>query len=325
MHLATALGFTNDHDLDPTRSIKLGRFELGVEATQEAIRILAGGEFPRVVGWSLRDFVKPFYWLVSHRTEGSSEVFGFPKDERYSLSTAIEVALVRAIAAAAPEHHPLLLDGGIEIALGPPQASSAFRKLIQSNDPVSGECLLFADGSQAVIDVNTEKLLSAVVLSCFTSSFKASPIKFRFLEIYRMIEARFREDIKERLFANFDDGPEIALQSALTAIKSEMKQMLLLAETQKNVFEDCWTAIDALKGSNRFAAKLFKVTDTKEINETGKWAIGTALVYQIRCAIVHAADKKLIFDNFQDGDIVIKAVLPFLEQAALRLVGVQIS
>ena len=109
MHLPEALGVVSIDELDPTRALKIGRFELGIEATAEAVRILSGEDFPREVTWLARELSEPIYWSITHRTEGEAEIFGFPPNTSDHLPTAIEVALVRAIAAATPGDHAQFL------------------------------------------------------------------------------------------------------------------------------------------------------------------------------------------------------------------------
>ena len=78
MHLLEALGIASADEVDPTRPLQLGPLEVGVEAAAEAVRILAGGEFPRDVNIFSCGIGRPFYWAISHKTEGPAEVFGFP-------------------------------------------------------------------------------------------------------------------------------------------------------------------------------------------------------------------------------------------------------
>ena len=326
MHLAEALGVAAAEELDPTRPLRIGPFELGVEATAEAIRILAGEDFPRDVTWSPQYLNRPVYWSVVHRTEGSAEVFGFPVGAVAGLPTALEVALVRAIAAAAPEYHALLFGGGVEVALGPASACGDFRRVIEVvREPSSGTSMLFEGATQAIIDENVEFLLSDLAIKCLANSFSTSPLKFRFLEIYRMMEARFLADVKAKLIAGFDAGPSAALSDAVDSLKSELNQITGLAETQQDAFEACWTALDALKGQNRFTTALFRRLSKKKLDGGKRWQTGAALVYQIRCAVVHAGEKDMIFENFSDGENAIEAVLPHVERAALLLVGIELN
>lgn len=324
MHLAEALAIADAAELDPTRPLQLGPFELGAEATSEAIHILTGGEFPREVTWVERAIIAPLYWSVAHRAGSAAEIFGFPAGMVAGLPTAVETALVRAIAASEPVDHAVLLSGGVEIALGSTGACGAFRKVIPGGPPLVGQSLLYGREAQAIVGDETDALLSSVVLSCIANSFRTTPIKFRFLELYRVMEARFLADVKARLFLNFDAEPGAALSDAVDALKSEMNQIVGLAEAQQDAFEACWTSLDALKNTNRFATALFRRLEKKGAIGGGRWKTGAALIYQARCAIVHAGEKDIIYENFPDGDAAIEAVLPHVERAALLLVGVEV-
>lgn len=322
MYLLEALAIASAEEVDPTRPLQLGTLELGVEAASEAARILAGGNFPRDVSIDPRDLTRPFYWTVAHKTEGEAEIFGFPPGTDHGLPTAIEIALVRAVAASTPDRHAIVLAGGVEIAIGPAVASNDFRKIIRVVDqPMAGDSILFNGATLAIIDANVSTLLNKVALNCLANSFRTSPLKFRFLELYRVMEARFLAEIKSKLIASFDAEPNAALDDAAEALKSEMNQIIGLAETQKDAFEACWMALDQLNNVNQFATALFRRVTKKKVGGE-KWKTGAALVYQIRCAIVHAGEKDMIFESFPDGAEAVKAVLPHVERAALLLVGV---
>lgn len=326
MALLEVLGIASAEELDPSRSLKLGALELGTEATAEAIRILGGGEFVQEVAWTARTFSKPVYWSVVHRTEGNAEIFGFPPGTTGGLPTAIEVALVRAIAAASNDDHVALLEGNSEIVVGPNIACRQFLKVTAILErPLVGRSLLHDGASQVVIADDIDARLNKVALDCLANSFRTSPMKFRFLELYRMMEARFLDDIRTKLLAAFLAEPSAALNGALESLKSEMNQVIGLAEAQQDAFEACWNTLDQMRNTNRFAAALFRRVEKKGAASGGKWKTGAALVYQIRCAIVHAGEKDMIFENFPDGEIAVEAVLPDVERAALLLAGVELS
>lgn len=326
MYLLDALGASSIDEVDTTRPLILGPLELGIEAAAEAGRILAGGEFPSEVNVEPREFAGPIYWAIAHRTAGSAEVFGFPSGMERGLPTALEIALVRTIAAATPDRHASILAGGAEISLGPAPACVDFRRIIGVVDrPMAGESILFNGKNQAIISDKISYLLSEISLKCLENSFFTSPIKFRFLELYRMMEVRFLAEIREKLMSGFETEPGVALQEAVSSLKTEMRQIIGLAETQKDAFEACWTTLCQLKNENRFVAALFRRVEKKNNFPGGKWATGAALVYQIRCAIVHAGEKDIIFENFPDGEKAVEAVLPDVERAALLLFGVELS
>lgn len=326
MFLLEALAIANPDQLDTSRPLQIGLLELGLEAAAEADRILTGGDFSREVVTTVRQFTEPVYWEIAHRTAGAAEVFGFPSKMEGKLPTAVEIALVRAIAASPPETHPLILAGDLEIAIGPEAAWVDFRRVVGAiQQPKAGSSLLFDGSTQVIISENSGELLNNVALTCLLNSFNTTPLKFRFLELYRVMEARFLQDIRAKLLAAFNTEPGAALNEAVDALKSEMNQITGLAETQQDAFEACWTALNAIKNNNRFAAALFRRLEKKGVGGGIKWKIGAALIYQIRCAIVHAGEKDMIFDNFPDGDFALEATLPCVERASLLLVGIDLS
>jgi hypothetical protein len=323
MHLREALGGLDE--VDPTRPIIIGPMKLGQEAAAAAAAILSGELNPPVVVLTAREFRRPVYWSVDHAEEGHAEIFGFPVDWKEELPTAIEVALVKAVAALPPDQHPAILAGGAEVTLGSENACAEFRKAASAaENPMVGETTEFDGATSAVIAPGVGKGLK-VALDCLLSSYATSPLKFRFLELYRVMEALFLADVKGKLIADFDAEPTVALNDALDALNSELNQITALAEQHEDLFEQCWTILDGLKNTNRFVAALFKRIEKKKANGRGKWQTGAALIYQIRCAVVHAGEKDMIFENFPDGDAAIRAILPTVERTALRMIGITIG
>ncbi|MBT0778934.1 hypothetical protein [Paracoccus sp. pheM1] len=323
MHLRDALGGVGD--IDPTRPIVIGSIELGEEAAAVAAAILAGDEDPPVVTLTVREFRRPVYWTVEHAIEGRAEIVGFPVGWKDKLPTDMEKALVRAIAGLSPEHHAAVLAGGNELIIGSANACADFRKAAAAaENPMVGETTVFDDAASAFIAPGAGRG-ARVALDCLLNSYATSPLKFRFLELYRVMEALFLADVKKRLLDNFDAEPALALSAASNALQSELSQIVALAEPHKELFEECWTNLNDLKNTNRFVTALFKRLDNKKANGQGKWQSGAALIYQIRCAVVHAGEKDMIFENFTDGDAAILAILPTVEIAALRMLGITLG
>ncbi|MCA6261992.1 hypothetical protein [Phenylobacterium sp.] len=324
MYLAEALGLTEDYELDPNKPLVFGNLELGLEATSEATRLLSGASPPEV-DFRRRQFCSPVYWSVNHKTAGSAEIFGFPGGTVGSLPTAIEIAIVRAIAGTPPDDHNLLFEGNTEIVLGPRQAWSDFRRVFGTvRQPLVGNSLLFGGATDVVVEESASLFLTDLCLNCLENSFNTSPLKFRFLELYRMMEARFLAVVKKKLLDAFDSQPGVALQQASNSLKNEISLIKGLAEIQQNAFEACWSAINQLKNGNQFAAALFRRAQDKTYASGSRWENGAVLIYQIRCAIVHAGQRDLIFERFSDSEDVLKAVIEHIERAALLLVGIDV-
>lgn len=323
MHLRDALGGVED--VDPTRPIVIGSIELGEEAAAVASAILAGDEQPPAVALIIRDFQRPVYWNVDHVIEGRAEIVGFPVGWKDKLPTDIEVALIRAIAALPTEKHAAVLNGGAELIIGSEKACEDFRKAAAAAErPMVGQTTVFDDATSAVIAPGSDKSIK-VALDCLLNSYSTSPLKFRFLELYRVMEALFLADVKKKLMDTFDVEPSQALSVASSALQSELNQITALAEPHTELFEVFWTDLNSLKNTNRFVAALFRRLDQKKANGQGKWQSGAALIYQIRCAVVHAGAKDMIFENFSDGDAAIMAILPTLELASLRMLGITLG
>ena len=326
MLLTEVLGVASVDGIDPDRPLNFGFFELGLEATAEARRILSGESFAPKVECRPRRVASTFYWSIIHQTAGDAELFGLPCDNIEALPTAVEVALVRAIAGSTPNDYASILGGNVEIVLGPKDAWNYFRQVIEVVErPNTGESIFFEGATQATVREDVSTYLNRICLGCLANSFRTSPLKFRFLELYRMIEARFLFDVKARLMDGFDAEPSGALKEAMDALKSEMKQIKLIAKNQQAAFESCWTTIHELKHTNRLASALFRKVTQKGEAAGPKWQTGAALVYHMRCAVVHAGAKDMIFESFPDGDDVITAILADVERVSLLLVGIELA
>lgn len=326
MYLLSVLGIESVEEIDPTRPLTIRNIELGTEAATEAVRILQGNEFPRDVEVTPHRFERQTYWAVHHQTDGEGEIFGFRSGDPAPWPTALEVAIIRALAAAPEADHEQILSGDCCISLGSRSALEDFRKIaLLEKKPITGESILSDQSSRATIRNGIGDDLSSVALNCLENSLQTSPLKFRFLELYRMIEARFLADIKAKLIRNFDAEPAIALSTAADALKSEMTQIAGLALNYPEPFEACWTKLSSMKNENRFTAALFQRVEKKGHHSGGKSKFGAALIYQMRCAIVHAGEKDMIFEKYPDGDAAISAILPDVERAAFLLVGVELS
>jgi len=140
-----------------------------------------------------------------------------------------------------------------------------------------------------------------------------------------MMEARFLADIKDKLVTQFNSEPSQALANAVESLKSEMNQIAGLASEFPQNFETCWTTLAGMKNSNRFVAALFRRIDKKGHHSGGISKSGAALIYQIRCAIVHAGEKDMIYENYSDSEEAVRAIINDVERAALELVGIELS
>nr|WP_295464987.1 hypothetical protein [Mesorhizobium sp.] len=159
-----------------------------------------------------------------------------------------------------------------------------------------------------------------------TNSLSASPLKFRFIELYRVMESLYIAEIKSKLIERFSADPGSALAEAQDLIKSELKQIQALAEREKEVFDQCWMEFEKMNNVNRFVSALLrKLKDIKKMNGfTANWQLGAATIYLMSCAIAHSGQKDLIFESFPDGNEVVDAVIEKVERAALRLVGIEV-
>lgn len=327
MSLLQALGVASVGDIDPDRALSLGGLTIGVEAAREAVHLLstAPPSFGvKVLGAPVEH--GPFYWSLV-RNGSNGEIFGLPSlsNSTAALPTAIEVGIVRALYSADPSEYPRILGGNCQVILGADGFCDKFYSIVdRAAPPLAGDSVLWGKHTQAVFSDVDDSRITATIIDCFKNSFVASPLKFRVLELYRIMESLFLEEIRQTLMRDFSTNPGNAVATAEKSLKSELEQFVALADRHKEPFEYVWLSLFYMKSTNRFSAGLFnKLSESKYTSP--EWKAGAALLYYIRCAIVHAGNKDIIFDSYPDGGEALTSIVPHVEAAALGLAGIATS
>jgi hypothetical protein len=327
MNFLEVLRVSDADGIDPGRPLEILSFSLGPDAANEAVRLLRNpAETAEVTIVSEITVKRPLYWTVSRRGAPLGEVFCIPEGKLSGLPTAIEVAIVRAACwASSQEEREAIAIGGCVISIGPRAELEVAHKLACIVDrPRSGVDCALGRYTHIEFIFDDDNKFSQVVQNCIAGSFSASPLKFRFLEIYRVVEARFIREVKDNLLQSFDIQPKAALEEALNKLKSEMSQIVSIAENNKHHFEMIYSVFLLYENENSLATLLLrKARDARHRQD--QWALGAALVYYLRCAIVHAGEKDLIFEQFPDGDEFLANVLEHIEEAAFAVAGVSFA
>ena len=95
-------------------------------------------------------------------------------------------------------------------------------------------------------------------------------------------------------------------------------------ETEFEIFCDDFEK--ATKALNRFAAAIEYAIDKTALDKAPKKSKkGALLCYKIRCAIVHGGSSGPIFDSYDDANDLIDFVLPSLEYAVSKFLGISYS
>jgi hypothetical protein len=327
MNLLTAMGVDRADDIDPTRPIEISGFTLGPEAAEEVIRLVEAGAPATPVHFFQKPGVsEPFYWLLSRRGNAIGEAFGFPKDRAAGLPTALEIAIVRAIASAPEAELSKIIEGDYFISLGHlNEIDKVCSMLTAVRSPLNGHSILLNRYASIDLTESADEQLSPVVIKCLQGSFEPMPLKFRFLELYRAMEARFLREIKQNLLSIFDTQPKIALDRATKSLGSELAQMMALSDIKKPYFEMVWSAVDTVRTTNRLAIALFRKMSSHDELQNSQAKSGAALIYFLRCAIVHAGQKDMIYEAYPDGDDLLDLVMEHVEEASLALAGIHLT
>ncbi|MER8979949.1 hypothetical protein [Mesorhizobium sp. M0870] len=324
MPIGERLGITSAAEIDPSRGIVLGHLNLGPEAAQEAITIMNGGQFPAGLEIRPRSVSDCFFWQISRMGILLGEVYALPAGANGPFPTAIEVALVRSAHIATQPQWDAIIQGDSLVVIGDTKELAPFCDIAMiAKEPVCGTSALWKTHTRADLVSEDDKLITKQVLRCLQVSMAASPLKFRFLEIYRIMEAKFLSEVKERIDQRFFLEPSSSLEQALESLRSEVVQLAGLAERESIYFEAIYDEVARLRGRNDFADALFKKLEGRGHKfKSPRWKAGAALIYYVRCAVVHAGEKDMIFEAYNDGDAVLEAIVRPSEEAALALSGI---
>jgi hypothetical protein len=143
--------------------------------------------------------------------------------------------------------------------------------------------------------------------------------RWRYVSFYRVFEAAYLVGLKETLLSDFLSRPKEALESAKSALESELAtfQQLVVTKNLVTHFEHIRSSVDG-DVSNRFLHAIKRALKDSGLSASKK---GVAYAYKIRCAIVHAGQHDVVFDRFQDAEDGVRLLLPDLESAVLDLLG----
>ena len=122
---------------------------------------------------------------------------------------------------------------------------------------------------------------------------------------------------------DYAKSPAGALTEALEAIKSEQSQLNIIAARHKPQLEAFFDLMKTFELSNRLAAALFKKVE--QTRGTQKHERGASLIYALRCAIVHAGTKDIIFESYPDGDTLLGGIIEDLEILVCACNGIELQ
>lgn len=150
-------------------------------------------------------------------------------------------------------------------------------------------------------------------------------VRWRFIALYRVFESAYLLALMDSFKSGFFANPKRATGQVKDALESELNQFKEVVSV--NSLEQYFEVIraEAIKLSSNTLVKAIE-DELKEQNEKGpSWKVGVAIVYKLRCAIVHAGQKHVVFDRHQDGNDALVELVPLLEDAVLALLGLRLS
>lgn len=327
MALSDHLGFADADQIDPSRPLELCGFLLGPEAAVEAIRILQDAETPRTLKvWSQKVVAAEYF--EAQGSDGSvAHIVSFPEGVFSGFATALEVALVNILHSADDTQFSSIQLGNCFACIGDTPLGDRFSILLNRFDFTDAPRITALERYRHLSPLNGgETCLSDMDISCLAGYLSASPVKYKFLELYRLMEARYLLNVQSEFNATFRTRPKEAIASAQKNLDSEAAQLALLSTNAKEHFEVIWEFVNSQKSINQFAAAILRKLDTKGGDmKSPKHRSGAALIYYVRCAIVHSGGKDMIFESYRDGSNLLEQLLEHMEEAAFALAGVRLS
>jgi hypothetical protein len=158
----------------------------------------------------------------------------------------------------------------------------------------------------------------------FFSAFGESNIKYRYIELYRIIENMYILDTFDEIKTNFLKSPRQTLDKAGRRIRSELEQIISISEKpgMSPLFSQVYNDI---KGKNGDFARRIRAKRGENLKGRGAGALpdhlnGAATVYAVRCAIVHAGEQDIVYDQFDDADDFVDSLIDSLATLCVELV-----
>jgi hypothetical protein len=150
-------------------------------------------------------------------------------------------------------------------------------------------------------------------------------VRWRFIALYRVFESAYLLALMDSFKSSFFANPKRATSQVKEALESELNQFKEVVSVNglEQYFEVIRAAALKLKSNTLINAI---EGELKEQNVKGPtWKVGVAIIYKLRCAIVHAGQKHVVFDRHQDGNDALVELVPLLEDAVLALLGLRLS
>lgn len=151
----------------------------------------------------------------------------------------------------------------------------------------------------------------------FVNSFAINRLKYRYIELFRILENLYIHEQYKYIVNNFLISPKKVVGEVSKNISGEIEQLLHIStiKEMQTAFEKIYQDIDnEVNRGNKFAKavkeKLTYYTNTRNLKMEYQYKKGGAMLYAIRCAIVHSGEIDIVYENFDDGDELLDQLMP---------------
>lgn len=150
--------------------------------------------------------------------------------------------------------------------------------------------------------------------------------KYGFLELFRALEMNFLDNLLKYISNNFLRNSEATLKTGLERLKAENKLAYnVIKETgcQALAEEIADTINRARSLGNTFAGALYDAYEKRTDKSNDKIWRGACYLFSVRCAIAHAGQSNIVYEDYSDSDVLLAQIYPFFEDILLNVAGVR--
>jgi hypothetical protein len=322
-----ALGIPDEAEFDPGVPVAIFGVPLGEHAAIEAARLLSEPSSKDIAVVD-HDSRAPQYFSLTNVDGSIAEVCHLEGliSRNQPWPTAAEVALVHCASELSEPEFLSLTRGEKAFVVrdhGFPESSLEIAHAIRMAQVGPNDLIKEYSG----LTIESDLSVYGSCIKILSQSFATSPIKYRYIELYRILETIYLKDAFEKFSQDFFSDPDTSVKDISEKIRSERMQLYSLCENIQDAVELFDLECEKLKSSNnRYIWGISKSIGRKFSNGLSpSWKRGCSNIYAIRCSIVHAGERDVVFDVFDDGHEAIEALIPPLETIALRLLGIRMA
>ncbi|WP_312135044.1 hypothetical protein [Brevundimonas sp.] len=316
---------TTGHDLQNAQ-LRVGNYFISGEH-YELAALLSETEPHEILSAKPCEHTDAAFWEVYFKGNLILRACTLPKDTisngSVTLPTSSEEILLKFLRRTSPEEYNIIKNNNSIIfsveTREPIELDSIFTLLSRANS----NCHIGSNVSEIYLEDNFFEFGFSNTVKILSYAHLCRPIKYAFIEHYRCLEHRFLYEILNKFNSSFINAPHTTLSELTKDLASEMAQFGALQNIDTPLIEAFYDQVTLSKTTNSFASAIFRKINQNAQQLNSKKLKGFAAIYYIRCAVVHAGEKDIIFESYQDAEDLLADLLPELSKIALSMSGLR--